>query len=121
MSDANERLDAREEELMNLEEKVAKANNQYRQIQSELKEAKLRAKDLETRLEEEKNTRVASHISGELAQLHAEYDALKLKHSQALEKVETLQVLNYYAINVFKNSTLILSTLRLSLNAVKRR
>lgn len=96
LTDANERLDAREEELMNLEDKVSKANIQHSSLHCELKEARRRIKDLEGDLEKQTNSKALVPLedsqSEEMTQVRWEFEALQLKHSQALEKVESIQV-----------------------------
>ncbi len=47
LTNANERLDVTEEELVNLEEKLMKANGQFGHLNRELREAKRLIRDLE--------------------------------------------------------------------------
>lgn len=66
MSDANERLDVREEELVNFEEKLNAANGKFGSINTELRETKRKVRDLESRLKEQTNASMVSSMCEEL-------------------------------------------------------
>ena len=66
MSDANERLDVREEELMNLEEKLMKANGQYGNINTELREARRKLRGYENKDLKDHNVSAVQNMCEEL-------------------------------------------------------
>lgn len=88
LSNANERLDVREEELVNLEEKLMKANGQFGHVNTELREAKRRVRDLEARIKDQTNASMVSSLCEDLQKqlLEAETKLEKRK-----DKIESLK------------------------------
>lgn len=66
LSNANDRLDVREEELGNLEEKLMKSNGQFGHVNTELREAKRRIRDLEARIKDQTNASMVSTMCEDL-------------------------------------------------------
>lgn len=85
LTNANERLDVREEELVNLEEKLMKANGQFGHLNTELREAKRRIRDLESRIKDQNNASMVSTMCEELQKQLLEAEAKLEKRKDEVE------------------------------------
>lgn len=84
-TNAIERLDVREEELVNLEEKIKKANGQFGHIHTELREAKRRIRDLESHIKDQTNASMVSTMCEELQKQLLEAEAKLEKRQDEIE------------------------------------
>ena len=87
LSDANERLDVREEELMSVEEKLTKANGLFGSLNTELREAKRRLRDMETRIKEQNNASVMSSMCEDLQKQILEAESQLEKRKDEIEQL----------------------------------
>ena len=88
LADANERLDVREDELMDLEEKLMKANGNYGNVNTELREAKRKIRELESRMKEQNNASMMSTMCEDLQKQLLEADT---KLERRKDTIETLK------------------------------
>ena len=88
LADANERLDVREDELMDLEEKLMKANGNYGNVNTELRETKRKIRELESRMKEQNNASMMSTMCEDLQKQLLEADT---KLERRKDTIETLK------------------------------
>ena len=87
LSDANERLDVREEELVNLEERLMKANAQFGNLNTELREAKRQIRNFETRIKEQNNASMVSNMCEDLQKQLLQAETLLEKRKEEIESL----------------------------------
>lgn len=88
MNLANERLEIREEELMNLEQEVSKANGQHCHLNTELREARRKIRELETRLNDQSNTSAISNMCEDLQRQLLEADTKLEKRDEEIQNLK---------------------------------
>lgn len=88
LSDANERLDVREDELLNLEEMLNKNNGRYGSMNTELRETKRKIRELESKMKEQNNASMMSTMCEDLQKQLLEAETKLDKRNDVIESLK---------------------------------
>ena len=90
LADANVRLDAREEELSSIEEKFLKTSGQFGSLNTELREAKRKIREYESRMKDQKDVSMCQNMAEDLQKqlLHTETQLEKVQQENERLKKE---------------------------------